>query len=202
MSVHHDGGNSSPREPNPAAPVPPSIVSPTTTTPTVDKKIAFGQLRQSVSSQLCDLLGSYPSPFLPTLLTRPQRALASMQYVFSPLLLVFPPSPYTHQLLPDRPLQTRIVSGRRFVRWEVVPPLLHQHSKYISGLPLEFFFNKTSHATDVKHLHAHPLNINILSWKKGTIEDILARVKDGRIRILDRPQGDISTPVFLASSQH
>ena len=86
-------------------------------------------------------------------------------------------------------LQTRIVSGRRFVRWEVVPPLLHQHSKYISGLPLEFFFNKTSHATDVNQLHAHPLNINILSWKKGTIEDILDRVKDGRIRILDRPQG-------------
>ena len=89
-------------------------------------------------------------------------------------------------------LQTRIVSGRRFVRWEVVPPLFHQHSKYISGLPLEFFFNKTSHATDVNQLHAHPLNINILSWKKGTIEDILDRVRDGRIRILDRPQGEIS----------
>ena len=97
--------------------------------------------------------------------------------------------------------QTRIVSGRRFVRWEVVPPLLHQYSKFISGLPLEFFFNKTSHATDVNQLHAHPLNINILSWKKGTIEDILDRVKDGRIRILDRPQGQSLPPSFPQHSQ-
>lgn len=37
---------------------------------------------------------------------------------------------------------TRVVSGRRFVRWDAVPKLLSQQNRYISGLPYDFFFSK------------------------------------------------------------
>jgi len=43
--------------------------------------------------------------------------------------------------------------------------------------------------TIIAQLHAQPLNINILSWKKSTIEDILAGLRTGRIRIGSRAQG-------------
>jgi hypothetical protein len=38
---------------------------------------------------------------------------------------------------------TRVVSGRRFVRWDTVPKLLAQQNMYISGLPYDFFFSKS-----------------------------------------------------------
>jgi len=38
---------------------------------------------------------------------------------------------------------TRVVSGRRFVRWDTVPKLLAQQNQYISGLPYDFFFSKS-----------------------------------------------------------
>lgn len=109
---------------------------------------------------------------------------------------------------------TRVVSGRRFVRWDTVPNLLAHQNLYISNLPYEFFFAKavnTSGRTeleeeepeeqeelaidpDVVHtliaqLHAQPLNINILSWKKQTIEHILDGLDRNRIRVASRPQG-------------
>jgi hypothetical protein len=43
--------------------------------------------------------------------------------------------------------------------------------------------------TIITQLHAQPLNINILSWKKSTIEDILAGLRSGRIHVASRPQG-------------
>ncbi|PVG00659.1 hypothetical protein CPB86DRAFT_182118 [Serendipita vermifera] len=44
-------------------------------------------------------------------------------------------------------------------------------------------------ASIVAILHAQPLNINILSWKKQTIEEILALLRQGKIRVAPRPQG-------------
>lgn len=38
---------------------------------------------------------------------------------------------------------TRVVSGRRFVRWDTVPKLLAQQNQFISGLPYDFFFSKS-----------------------------------------------------------
>lgn len=148
-----------------------------------DRKLAFGQLRQAVSARLCDLLDD-----------------AGIH-------------------------ATRVVSGRRFVRWDTVPKLLAQKNVYISGLPYEFFFAKPAPTTTVNdnsptsfddedpndnneemttvdvftanpalvhtliaQLHAQPLNINILSWKKQTIERILDGLDKHRIRVAPRPQ--------------
>ena len=161
---------------------------------------------------------------------------------------------------------TRVVSGRRFVRWDTVPKLLAQQNAYITALPYEFFFAKTGTNTSsttlshdyprededpfnattadvdnnngapdpfspsgltpsgppnpsgasftstssssgtrqdsqglnldpsliptlISQLHAQPLNINILSWKKQTIEHILDGLDKARIRVASRPQG-------------
>jgi hypothetical protein len=47
-------------------------------------------------------------------------------------------------------------------------------------------------ASIVAILHAQPLNINILSWKKQTIEEILALLRQGKIRVAPRPQGELA----------
>ena len=303
--------------------------------PRPDRKLAFGQLRQAVSSRLCDLLGqlvvdralfhhqspsswiappvyfSIPIQFirlLPKTPSHPPIQSGSHPSIFFSFLFYFffylhhPGSTVTTLANPPPTDEagihaTRVVSGRRFVRWDTVPKLLAQQNAYISCLPYEFFFAKavtttsagaaspmtsatlsptstlhtnstgpsyppqqppnedgddvsmhsnprdnsipvpgsllpsrfpsgasayhphSSHyhetnaqadeelspssndapivmsvdaeevaQTLIAQLHAQPLNINILSWKKQTIEYILDGLEKRRIRILSRPE--------------
>ena len=57
--------------------------------------------------------------------------------------------------------------------------------------------------TLIAQLHAQPLNINILSWKKQTIEYILDGLEKRRIRILPRPENrDVVFELELPPRHH
>ncbi|CAG7851131.1 SubName: Full=Uncharacterized protein {ECO:0000313/EMBL:CCA75239.1} [Serendipita indica DSM 11827] len=103
---------------------------------------------------------------------------------------------------------TRVVSGRRFIRWDALPDLLASAHKQIIGLPFDFFTwassglsgsattSWTPSATPqhlIAVLHAAPLNINILSWKKSTIEHLLDLLKTRQIRVDDATDDTVFT---------
>ncbi|KAG9042771.1 hypothetical protein FS842_002079, partial [Serendipita sp. 407] len=166
-----------------------SILHPPNPT-TVDRKLAFGQLRQTVSSKLCDLFDNSNLPAtrtnsgrrfirwdtLPNLLATSNRYLSGLpwDFLFAGLQATTTPSTSTMNpmSIPAFPPSTTVAPNP--------PPNLNPTNPPIHAADIQ---------SSIARLHSQPLSINILSWKKSTIEEILRGIESGAIRVCPTPSG-------------
>ncbi|KAG8769654.1 hypothetical protein FRC15_004466, partial [Serendipita sp. 397] len=164
-----------------------SILHPPNPT-TVDRKLAFGQLRQTVSSKLCDLFDNSNLPAtrtnsgrrfirwdtLPNLLATSNRYLSGLpwDFLFAGLQATTTPSTSTMNpmSIPAFPPSTTVAPNP--------PPNLNPTNPPIHAADIQ---------SSIARLHSQPLSINILSWKKSTIEEILRGIESGAIRVCPTP---------------
>ncbi|KAG8838685.1 hypothetical protein FRB91_007467 [Serendipita sp. 411] len=171
-----------------------SILHPPNPT-TVDRKLAFGQLRQTVSSKLCDLFDNSNLPAtrtnsgrrfirwdtLPNLLATSNRYLSGLpwDFLFAGLQATTTPSTSTMNpmSIPAFPPSTTVAPNP--------PPNLNPTNPPIHAADIQ---------SSIARLHSQPLSINILSWKKSTIEEILRGIESGAIRVCPTPSGEPFNP--------